>query len=79
MLAEWLLPYLAFLNKSDNATLGIAVFFLYNFNVYHIARHAERYEDNAFVVMEQALAFGCYGLYSDALKGGIGFPFSAHS
>ena len=68
MLAHRLLSYVALLDEANYLRLAILMFFLNYLQIYNIARHAERHEDDLVIYASDALTLGCYGLDGDVLQ-----------
>ena len=68
VLAHRLLSYVALLDEANYLRLAILMFFLNYLQIYHIARHAERHEDDLVIYASDALTLGCYGLDGDVLQ-----------
>ena len=68
VLAHRLLSHVALFDEANHLRLAILMFFLDYLQVYHIARHAERHEDDLVVYVSDALALGCYSLDGDVFQ-----------
>jgi len=68
VLAHRLLSYVALLDEANHLRLAILMFFLNYLQIYHIARYAERHEDDLVIYASDALTLGCYGLDGDVLQ-----------
>ena len=68
VLAHRLLSYVALLDEANYLRLAILMFFLNYLQIYNIARHAERHEDDLVIYASDALTLGCYGLDGDVLQ-----------
>jgi len=60
--------YLTILYKANHLPLSEGVLLTAYLHVAHIARHAEGYEHNQFLPVEQALSLSCHSLNHNALK-----------
>ena len=68
MIAHWLRAYVALLDEANYLRLAILMFFLNYLQIYHIARHAERHEDDLVIYASDALTLSCNGLDGDILQ-----------
>ena len=67
VLAEGRCAYITIINESYHLALSERVLLATYLHVNDVARYTERHENNEFVPVKQALAFGGYGLNRDIL------------